>query len=407
VNLSLFIARKYFLSRKKKSFINVISLISMLVVGMGTMALIIVLSVFNGLEGLLRELYGNFDPALQITAKEGKSFTYDRQLEQQLTETEGVELITEVIEDNVLLKYKNAQRVVRMKGVSEHFMRQDRLNQSIVYGEPRLRMGQVNYAIIGRGIQYDLSINPENDFYTLQVYYPRDIGPGVVDPTRLYRAQNILPGGVFAIEKYYDENYFFVPLSFAQNLLQYGDRRTALELSTTADVNLKTLKNELQTKLGDQFVVRLGEELHEDLYKILKIEKLFVFLIFSLVIGIASINIYFSLTMLALDKKRDLSILSAQGASNRLIRNIFLAEGAIVAFTGAITGLVLGLTISFLQQHFGFISMGMQTTVMDAYPVKVEAFDVMISCVCILVITLLASLQPAKLAVKNISLTNL
>jgi lipoprotein-releasing system permease protein len=407
VNLPFFIARRYFLSKKKKNFINIISLISMLVVGIGTMALIIVLSVFNGLEGLLRSIYGSFDPDIYITASEGKSFHYTDDFRQIIQHQPGVVSVTDIIEDNVLIKYKNSQRVVRMKGVSESFLAQNRIQQSLVYGEAKLSDGDFNYAILGRGIQYDLSINPDNEFYTIQIYYPKNIRPGVLNPTSLYSVKHIIPAGIFAIEKYYDENYLFVPLAFANSLLNYQQRRTGIEIELSEDVDANTVKADLQRKLGSTLHVRLGEEIHQDLYKILKIEKLFVYIIFSLIIGIASINIYFALTMLVIDKRKDIAVLSTQGAPKSLIRKIFLYEGSIVALTGALVGMVLGLTISLLQQEFKIISMGAQTTIMDAYPIKVEFLDVFLSMACIVTITLIAAVPPAKKAAEKISMRTL
>ncbi|MFZ9046030.1 MAG: FtsX-like permease family protein [Cyclobacteriaceae bacterium] len=407
MNLPFFIARRYFLSKKKKNFINIISLISMLVVGIGTMALIIVLSVFNGLEGLLRSIYGSFDPDIYITATEGKSFHYTDDSRQIIQHQPGVVSVTDIIEDNVLIKYKNSQRVVRMKGVSESFLAQNRIQQSLVYGEAKLSDGDFNYAILGRGIQYDLSINPDNEFYTIQIYYPKNIRPGVLNPTSLYSVKHIIPAGIFAIEKYYDENYLFVPLAFANSLLNYQQRRTGIEIELSEDVDANTVKADLQRKLGSTLHVRLGEEIHQDLYKILKIEKLFVYIIFSLIIGIASINIYFALTMLVIDKRKDIAVLSTQGAPKSLIRKIFLYEGSIVALTGALVGMVLGLTISLLQQEFKIISMGAQTTIMDAYPIKVEFLDVFLSMACIVTITLIAAVPPAKKAAEKISMRTL
>jgi lipoprotein-releasing system permease protein len=379
----------------------------MLVVGIGTMALIIVLSVFNGLEGLLRNLYGSFDPQIYIVPAEGKSFEYDEMLMQQLADHPEVLNITEVIEDNVLIKYKNSQRVVRMKGVSEGFLEEGRIQRSLVYGEAKLQDETLNYAIIGRGIQYDLSINPDNDFYTIQVYYPKNIKPGVLNPSSIYTVKHIMPSGIFAIEKYYDENYLFVPVGFARDLLGYGTKRTSIEIGLVTGTHPASVKTQLQDLLGPEFVVKLGDEIHQDLYKILKIEKLFVYIIFSLIIGIASINIYFALTMLVIDKRRDIAILSAQGATQSLIRRIFMYEGSIVAMTGAIVGMILGLGISLLQQEYKIISMGAQTTVIDAYPVKVELLDVLFSMGCIVIITLLAAIQPAKKASKKIALRTL
>lgn len=407
MNLSLFIARKYFLSKKKKNFINVISLISMIVVAIGTACLIIALSFFNGLEGLLKTMYGHFDPDIIVTPAKGKSFEYSIQNKRNMEQIEGVLAVSEVIEDNVLLRYRESQRVVRMKGVGRAFDEYSGIKTSMVAGEFPLVKDSIGYALIGRGIQYDLSISLQNDFYALQIYYPRDIGPGVVNPDRMYQVLTIIPGGVFAIEKYYDENFVFVPVEFARQLLNYENKLTAYEIYLDRDATTDQVKEEVAAMMGESFTVKPGEELHSDLFKVLRIEKLFVFLILTAIIAIASINIFFSLTMLVIEKKKDISVLFSQGASGKLVRNIFLMEGCIVAFTGAGLGLVLGLGISLLQQEFGIISMGMQSAVIDSYPVKIQIGDVAVSVVAIIIITILASIQPATKASKSFSLKTL
>lgn len=403
MNLPLFIARKYFLSGKKKNFINVISIISMIVVAFGTMSLIVALSVFNGLEGLLRSLYGNFDSDIVITSNEGKSFEWTEEFQVDIESTTGVLAITEVIEDNVLVRYKDAQRVVRMKGVSAAFQEHSGIKNAIVSGEFPLIRDSLQYAVIGRGIQYDLSLNLKNEFYSLQVYYPKNIAPGVINPEQLYSLKNIIPGGIFAIEKFYDDNFIFVPLAFANDLLRYGDRRTSIEVKVAEGVSPKATKEALQASVGDSFHVQLGEELHSDLFKTLNIEKIFLLITFTAIIAIASVNIFFSLSMLAIEKKKDISVLIANGASTGLIRKIFLFEGCIIAFSGAGIGLTLGLLLTFLQQEFGLVGMGMETAVVLNYPVSIEWLDVGIAVVLVILITILASLQPANKASKSFS----
>ena len=407
MNVPFFIARKYFLSGKKKNFINVISIISMTVVAIGTMALILALSVFNGLEGLLRSVYGNFDPDIVVIPTEGKSFQFDPNHITTIKSIDGVLGVSEVIEDNVLVEYKEAQRLVRMKGVGRDFDEFSGIRNVMVAGEFPLVRDSIAYALIGRGVQYDLSLSITSDFYTLQMYYTKDIKPGVVNPTQMYTLLNILPGGIFAIEKYYDDNYIFVPVEIARNLLNYDDRLTAYDIYLEESATPKSVKATLQEQLGEAFTVKLGEELHSDLYKVLKIEKLFVFLILVAIIGIASINIFFSLTMLVIEKKKDISILFAQGATNLLIRNIFLFEGCIVAFSGAAVGLILGLSLSLLQQNYGLIGMGMNSAVMNAYPVKIQASDVIFTVLAIIIITILASIQPAIKASRSFSTNSL
>ncbi|WP_436514334.1 ABC transporter permease [Ekhidna sp. To15] len=403
MNFPFFIARKYFLSGKKKNFINVISIISMLVVAIGTMCLIIALSVFNGLEGLLRSMYGHFDPDIVITPVTGKSFEFDSAYVHEIRQVDGVLGISEVIEDNVLVQYKEAQRLVKMKGVSRDFDEFSGIRNVMVSGQFPLVRDSIGYALIGRGVQYDLSLSLKNDFYTLQMYYPKDIGPGIVNPARMYNLLNIIPGGIFAIEKYYDDNYVFVPVEFARELLSYGNRLSAFDVYLKPDADAAFAKQAIQSALGSTFQVRLGEELHSDLYKVLKVEKLFVFLILVAIIGIASINIFFSLTMLVIEKKKDISVLVAQGASAQVIRNIFLYEGCIVAFSGASIGLVLGVGLSLLQEHFGLVGMGMNSAIVNSYPVEIAFSDVLFTIIAIIVITLLASIKPAIKAGKSFS----
>jgi lipoprotein-releasing system permease protein len=407
VNLAYFIARRYFLSKKKKNFINVISIISMIVVAIGTMALIVALSVFNGLEGLVRSIYGAVDANLVVSATYGKSFVYDQGIKDKINAVEDVEIVTEVIEDNALLKYNSSQRVARLKGVSDNFLDQGRLDNNIVFGELKLHEKDTDFAILGRGVQYDLSVNPANDYYALQVYYPEDIGPGMTNPDKLFRVKKILPGAVFAIENYFDNNYVFVPIRFTESLFGYQGKRTSLEIKVVDKANTNSVKKNLQNVLGDAFVVKSSDEIHGDIYRTLNLEKFFLFLTFSIIIAIASINIFFSLKMLILDKQKDVAVLLAQGATNKLIRNIFLMEGAIVAGTGAATGLVLGLALCYAQQYFGFVPMGTATTIMLAYPVEVRGLDVAFTVMSIIIITLLATLQPAFSAARRASVESL
>jgi lipoprotein-releasing system permease protein len=369
-------------------------------VAIGTAALVIVLSVFNGLEDLIRSLHSTFDPEIKITSTLGKSFLMDEELRNKVEGIQGVEVVTEVIEDIALLKYRDAQMVVRVKGVGDNFLKQTNLGQSIVAGDLKLNEGGVDYAIIGRGIQYSLSISPSNDFYTLQVFYPRNVRVGTIDPTKLYNRKNIMPGGIFAIEKQYDENYIFVPLDFAQELFEYKGKRTSLEIMTAPGARLNQVQARLKSLLGEEFQVLNRDEQHSGLLKAIHIEKLFVFITFSFILAIASFNIFFSLTMLAIDKKKDIAVLYSLGANDAIIKNIFLAEGAIIAFSGAFFGLLGGLIICWLQQTFGIVSMGMETSVLDAYPVKMQFQDFLYTAISIIIITFVASYRPAMIATR-------
>lgn len=407
MNLPLFIARRYFFSGRKKNFINIISILSIIGVAFSTAALVIVLSVFNGLEDLLRSLYTSFDPELKIELKKGKSFEVDETMIQRLQTVVGVEVITEVIEDYAYVRYRDADIVVTLKGVSENFLSQHRLDNSMVEGKLILSKNEIDYAVVGRGVQYALSLSVAENIYPLQVFYIKNLKSSGLDPSQLYSRRVIQPGGVFSIEKNYDDNFIFVPLHFAQDLLNYGNKRTSLEIKTTGKLPLKETQAGIAKVLGPDFSVLTNQEQHADLYRLLKIEKLFTFIALTLLILVASINIFFSLMMLVIDKKKDISVLFAMGSSTNLIRNIFLSEGALIAFTGAFMGLALGGAICWLQDSFGLVGMGMENAIVSSYPVKMRLTDFLLTALVMIVITTLVSFYPARLAARSYALERL
>lgn len=397
MNTPLYIAKRYFLSAKKKNFINVISIMSMAGVAFGTLALVVVLSVFNGLEDLIRSLYSSFDAELKIAPAKGKSFEVDSAFLKKIQAVEGVQIITEVIEDWAHLQHKGDEKLVKVKGVSENFVRHGRMDSVIVEGNLVLQEGARNYAIVGRGIQAQLLISLYDELGFLVLSYPdSNSRKGIISPTNLRKVQKaIKPGGIFAIEKQYDDNYVFVPLNFAKELMQYGNKRTALEIKTSEGVSVNKVRDRLRTELGDDYLVLNSDEQHSSLLKAIKIEKLFVYITFSIILAIASLNIFFSLTMLAIEKKKDVAVLFAMGASRGFIKKIFLLEGFIISIIGAFTGLALGVLVCWAQQTYGIVSMGMQTSIVDAYPVKMNALDFIFTGITILLITFAISYRPA------------
>ncbi len=371
-----------------------------------TAALIIVLSVFNGLEVLLQSLYTSFDPELKIESVKGKSFEITDALRSNIQSVKGVKTLTEVIEDYAYVRYQNADMIVTIKGVSENFLDQHRLDDHITEGELKLMKDSIPFAIIGRGVRYTLSAEVEDDMHALQVFYIRNLKGSSFDPSKIYSRKDIRPGSVFSIEKNYDENFIFVPLEFASELLDYGSRRTALEVQTDGRDLLKT-QQALREKLGEGFSVLTNQEQHSDLYRLLKIEKLFTFLSLSLLLLVGSINIFFSLMMLAIDKKKDISILAALGAQPSLIRRIFLTEGALISFIGAGIGLVLGAILCLLQEHVGLVGMGMENAIVANYPVEMKPTDFLMTCAVVVGVALLVSYRPASLAARSYSIDHL
>ncbi len=379
----------------------------MIGIAVSTAALIIVLSVFNGLEGLLRSLYSSFDPEIKVELVKGKSFEVSPEFMEKIKSVQGIKIITEVIEDYAYVRYRDADMVITMKGVSDNFIDQHRLDEHIADGRLVLKDKGIDYAIIGQGVQYALSVAVADNLYPLQIFYIKNMKGSSLDPSQMYSRKAIEPGGVFSIEKNYDENYIFVPLQVAQELLNYGTRRTSLEIQTDPKFDLKNIQQELKHTLGNEYKVLTNEEQHQDLYRLLKMEKLFTFVALTLLVLVASINIFFSLMMLALDKKKDISILFALGSHERFIQKIFLSEGALIAFLGAATGLLLGGTICWLQDTFGLVGMGMENAIVSSYPVEMRLTDFLITSLVIIAITTLVSFYPARLAARSYSVERL
>jgi lipoprotein-releasing system permease protein len=367
----------------------------MLGVAVGTAALVITMSVFNGLEGLMRQIYNTFDAEIKIVPAQGKSFEYTLALQKQLAGIQGVEIITDAIEDNVLLRYNESQVVGKIKGVNPNFLRQQRIDTAIIAGSFSLKKGDFYGAIVGIGIQNKLDINIKDDFTPLQIWYPKAEKNLIMNPNSAFSKQSALVSGVFSVEREYDSRYVFTDIALVQNLLGYTDKRSYLEIKTNGKRSIETIQKEIKKVLGKDFLVLNSDEQHADLMRILRIEKIFVFLTLSFIIFIASINIFFSLSMLAIEKQHDVAILKAMGAENKLIKQIFFAEGGLVAIVGAAIGLLAGLVICLLQQQFGIVPMGMQTGIVLAYPVELQLTDFVLTALVIAIITLLVVYRPA------------
>ena len=372
----------------------------MLGVGVGTMSLVVVLSVFNGLEDFQRSLFKSFDADLKISPLKGKKFNCPPELLQKIGKIDGVKNINQVIEENVLVRYRDASMVVNLKGVDDNFLKQERLKKSLIDGKLMLKENGISHTIVGSGVALTMGVDVDAFFTPLEVWYPRNTNSKTLNLTAsdAFNKMSLIPSGVFAIEQQYDDSYIFAPLSFAQNLFDYDDERTSLEIQITDNERINSIQSSVKDLLGKEFIVQNQDEQHAGLLKAIKIEKLFVFLTLTFIIGIASFNIFFSLSMLAIEKKEDVKTLFAIGANSGMIQKIFLAEGAIVAFSGAIVGLLLGFIVCYLQQTYGLISMGIVGALIDAYPVKMQFWDFFFTALVVIIITMIASYFPAKKA---------
>lgn len=398
MNVSNFIAKRYFTAKKSNNFIQILSWVSMVGVAIGTMALIIVLSVFNGLQGVLRSVYSTFDPDLKVEVVNGKTFTIEEAKLNELRAIEGVAGVAQVIEENVVFSYQESQTVVRVKGISEEYLSHNELDTFLVTGGVKFYERGKNFAVLGIGVAYKLGVLMESNSLEIEAIYPRKIRPGALMSSNALSRKRVFPAGVFQVEQSFDEKYVLTSLDFASDLTNFGDKRTALEVYLADGTSERSVRSEIENILGDEFNIQNSDEQHAELLRAVKIEKLFVYVALSFITAIASFNIFFCLSMLAIEKRRDVSVLFAFGADQKLIKRIFLKQGGIIAMIGAAVGIGLGVIICWLQQTYGLIGMGMSTSLIQAYPVKLVWTDVALVGLSIVLITVLTSYRPALLA---------
>lgn len=398
MNLPAWIARRYFFSRKKRSFISWLSILSMLGVGVGTMALVVVLSVFNGMEELNKQIFRTFEADMTIAPKQGKRFLATPALKKRLQKIPGVNLLTTVAQDNALARYGNAQTVVRLKGVDNNYLQRQQLDSALLEGKLLLQRQGVNYAIVADGVRSDLSVSPIDILTPLEILYPQSGQSFSVLNPDAFNREAFTVSGVFFIESKYD-NFVLAPITSAQTLFGYQpDEVTSLEIQLRPGTNEVDVKQALQDAVGDKLIVQSRDDLNVDLYRAIRVEKLFTALTLGFIILVASINIFFSLSMLVIEKKADIRILYALGATRPMVRRIFLTEGAIIALTGAFAGLILGIGICLAQERYGFIRMGTESSIIDAYPVRLDTSDILLTGVLAIVMTILTSWFPAQRA---------
>jgi lipoprotein-releasing system permease protein len=397
VNLSFYIARRYLLGKKSQNAINIISAISVLGVATGTMALVIVLSVFNGFDQVVKSLFSSFDPDIKISAVEGKTFVPGNEMTESLRSLPGVQALSEVIEENVLLLYGDKQHIATIKGVDESFQAVSGIDSMIYDGSMLLKDRNRPYAVVGQGVAYSLRIGL-NFVDPLFVYtIDRKSRINMSQPEESIRRDFIYPSGIFAIEQDYDSRYIICPIEFVRKLLDYEHEVSFLELKLNPQFQSELVQHEIESIMGSDFHVKNRQQQNELFYRVMKSEKWAIFLILTFILIIASFNIIGSLSMLIIEKKKDIVTLRNMGANNRLIQRIFLVEGWLISVIGSITGLLLGTVISWIQQRFGLIKLsGSGTFIIDAYPVRIELTDILLIWVTVLFIGLIAARYPVK-----------
>ena len=399
MSLPFFIARRYLFSKKKHNAINIISGISVCGVALATLALVCTLSVFNGFQDMVAGFFTAFDPELKITIREGKVFEPQGAAFQEVRSLPEIGVWTETLEENAMVQYKDRQAMAIIKGVEDNFEELTSID-SLLYGagEFILHDSIVDYGVLGveliselgTGLQF---VDP------LQVYAPkRNVRVNMANPSASFNRDYLFsPGVVFVVnQQKYDARYILTSLSFARNLFNYDTEVSAVELKLKPGADVTAVQRKIARILGDEFVVLDRYEQQADVFRIMEIEKFISYLFLTFILAIACFNVIGSLSMLILDKREDVETLRNLGADDRLIARIFLFEGRLISLFGALSGIVLGLLLCYIQQRFGIISLGggNGSFIVDAYPVSVHVTDVVLIFITVITVGFLSVWYP-------------
>lgn len=407
MNFPFYIAKRYLLSKKKHNAINIISGISVCGVAFATLALVCTLSVFNGFQDMVASFFTAFDPELKITVCEGKVFDGQDERIRAVSVLPEIDVFSESLEENAMVQYKDRQAMVVLKGVEDNFNRLTAID-SLLYGAGEFLlhdsiadygiMGVELVATLGTGLQF---VDP------LQVYLPkRNVKVNMANPGASFNHDYLYsPGVVFSVnQQQYDAKYILTSLDFLRHLLDYTTEVSAIELKLKPNVNLSFVQANIEKILGSDFVVQNRYQQQEDVFRIMEIEKLVSYLLMTFILMIACFNVIGSLSMLILDKKDDVVTLRSLGASDKMISRIFLFEGRLISLFGALSGIILGLILCFIQDKFGIIALGggNGTFVVDAYPVSVHAWDIVLVLVTVLAVGFLSVWYPVRYLSKRL-----
>ena len=372
--LPLFFARRYLFSKKSHSVINIVSGVSAFSVAIPVMAMVILLSVFNGFEGLIKSMYRSFDPDIRITPVRGKEFPIDSLPRERFLAIDGVRDAAYALEDNAVFEYRDRQAFGTMCGVDSLYRQVVPLDSLRTEGVFQLQFGDFPEAYVGQGMAYALGIRV-NLNSPISVYVPRRGRVSPLLPYSFYKKQNIFPSGVFALEAEVDGKYVIVPLHFAQELLDYPGQASSVAIRLEADASPQRVQQQIGQWLGDDYKIQSRYQQKESFYRIMMYEKWGIYFIILLVLVIASFSLIGSLVMLIIEKRKDSQTLVTMGADTKLLRKIFVAEGMLIYLIGAGGGLLLGVALALAQQHFGFLKLSGETFLIDAYPVEVHPSD--------------------------------
>ena len=398
MRLAGFIAKRYLFAKKSHNVINIISAISAIGMAVGTAALIIILSVYNGFDSLIRSMMSNVEPDLLITPATGKVFVPEGGAYDWIYDQEAVKSMCCVLEEQVFINYDGKQSLAKAKGVDWIYEEESPLHDHIRDGKFQLHRGDIPLAVVGAGLAYEMGISPRF-LAPIDIYFPTRTGKiSMANPAASIESIRVFPSGIFSVNNDVDAELIIVPIEKMRDLLEYDDEVSAVEIRLVEDSGkeeLKRLQNEISRRLGPGFKVKDRFQQNESLYKMMKYEKAAIFMILIFVIIIIAFNIFGSLSMLIIEKREDMQTLRSLGAQDSLIRRIFVLEGWLISLTGLAGGLVLGIGFAAIQQAFGIIKMPGHFVV-QAYPIILSWSDILLTAIGVAVIGYLIALIPAR-----------
>ena len=401
MNVPFYIARKYFFSSKKINYVHILSLVSQFGIAIGTIALVLVMSVFNGFENLVLDMYNVFDPHIRVTSNEGKNFDSD-EVNKVIGDIDGVANFSSVLEEKILVEYNSKQYIAVLKGVDDNYRELTNFDSLIVDGGYIDDFKSNNVAMVGRGIAYYLSMHIGSVFDNLKVYLPNRDSKNLLKLEKAFTSSSISPVGVFGVQQEIDSKYIIVPLNFVQDLINRDKYVSAIEIKLKSSDSMINIQNLLKEKLDSKYLIQNRFEQQEFLYKILNTERLVVVIILLFIVLIASFNIISSLIILIIDKKKDIESLFNFGFENHSIKKVFIYKSMLGVFVGSFSGIIIGFILAYLQQELGLIKMGVGSFVIDAYPISIKLNDIIIIQLIVLLIGLLASWFTSRLMLNRV-----
>lgn len=381
-------------SKGNRNVINIISGIATTGVAIGSLALVIVLSAFNGLEQLVQEMYTSFDPAVKISPAKGKTIGTDTFPVAEIRQLEGVEMLVPVLEETVFLQYGEDQTIATVKGVSPEYLTHLKLDKYVIDGDLTLEFEGRYYGFMGYGLADNLNLFVHAGFEPIRVYAAKRDAANSINPANKFNVERIMPSGIVAVNPDFDYKYMFTSYDFTANLLDYKNAASHFEIVLTEGAQGEKVKAAIQNLLGPSYEVKTRMELNEVLFKTNKTEKWVTFLILSFILVVATFNLVGSLTMLIIDKKQDILLLHALGAERNTVRNVFLGEGLLITLLGASIGIGLGSVLVLAQQYIGFFPL--QGGIVEYYPVALRVEDLLAIIGIVGLIGLGASWLPVK-----------